>query len=87
MLESPIGEELHTPKGYALYFKRFSKVHQTVLELACKVLGVALCTNSAHVNKVKFNKADFAKSLLKWVRKYLFGQYHLHFLTLYDPAA
>jgi len=27
MLESPIGEELHTPEGYALYFKRFSKVH------------------------------------------------------------
>lgn len=62
-------------EGYQLYFKRFNNIHQPVLDLAFKSLGVLLSMNSHHINKTRFNKADYIRSLLDWVRNYCFFLY------------
>ena len=69
-------------EGYQLYFKQFNNIHQPVLDLAFKSLGVLPSTNSDHINKTRFNKADYIRSLLDWVRNYCFFLYSCLFSSL-----
>lgn len=82
ILESPIGQELRTPEGYQLYFKRCSNIHLPVLDLVFNSLGILPSTNPDHINKKRFNKADYAKSLLDWVRIFI---YLLHRFLIFVP--
>ena len=69
LLEAPIACELRSTMGYDNYFKRFSTLHRSALELAFKVLNIPFVpvANSQYLNKRMYNKADYIRSILAWV--------------------
>jgi hypothetical protein len=69
LLEAPMTCELTSTPGYDKYFKRFSALHRSALELAYTVLNIPFepITNSNYENKKMYNKADYIRSILAWV--------------------
>ena len=64
-LRSPLNQQLKTMEGYNSWFKKFSGLHLTVLELASHKIGCpALPSDEC---KVTMRRVDYARGLLHWV--------------------
>ena len=64
-LRSPLNQQLKTTEGYNSWFKKFSGLCLTALELASREIGCPALPSDEH--KVTMRRVDYAWGILHWV--------------------